>query len=160
MTANEPKPSQKAFLASITVRMLYVAILTAAMVVGGFVLLENRELHKVVPFTHLVHVGVLLGQALTIVSTNYFLASRAKNFTDSITEICIILTSAFVCVAILGPHMFLKQVGLTTPSKWKPWEHPVPIFGPDTTFHYGLIPAALFFLVVLVRVFIRRSHTQ
>jgi hypothetical protein len=157
MTENEPKPSSKALLASITVRILYVAILTAALIVGGFVLLENRELHKVVSFTPRVHIGVLLGQALTIVGTNYFLASRASNFTDSVTEACIILTSVFASVSILGPYMFLKQVGVSSSPWWKPWQHDAPVLVPDTMFYFGLIPAGLCFLAVFTRL---RSHSK
>jgi hypothetical protein len=160
MTENEQQPSPKAFFASITVRIIYLTIFTAALIIGGFILLENRELHKVVPLTPQVKFGILLGQAMALVSANYFLANHAKNFTDSISETCIIFAAIFSCVSFLGPHMFREQVGVDSHSWWQFWQDDSPILVPNNLFYFGLIPAGLCFLTVIARLFIFRSHPE
>jgi len=160
MTEKKPRFSPKARVASITVRIIYVSILTALLVVGGFVILENRELHKVIPPTILSYVVLLLTQWLSVVSANYFLANKSENFTDSITETCISLTPGFVLLSILGPHLFPSRTGFTNPKWWEIWKSPQPIAEPNNAFFYLLIPSALLLLIVLVRIFISRDCSK
>lgn len=130
-------------------------ILTAVLVVGGFVFLENTELHKLLAPTPIVKLAVILGQCLTLVSANYFLALKGNNFTDAKTEILIVLAGAFACASILGPYMFLRQVGVETAPSWKVWSGDSPVFDIDSRLFFGLVPAAVFFLTSCYRIYAR-----
>lgn len=147
MTDRAPK------FAGIATRVLYIAILTAVLVVGGFVFLENTELHKLIAPTPFVRIGVLLGQCLALVSANYFLAIKGNNFTDAKTELLLVLAAGFTCVSVLGPYMFLRQVGVSTAPWWKPWHSDSPVFVPESLFLFGLIPAGLFFTSACIRIY-------
>ena len=140
--------------------MLYVAILTAVLVVGGFVFLENIELHKLIAPTPFVRIGVLLGQFLALISANYFLAIKGKNFTDAKTELLIVFAGGFTCVSILGPHMFLRQVGVNAAPWWKPWGSGSAVYVPESMFLFGLIPAGLFFLIACVRIYVQSRTSE
>jgi len=139
--------------AGIATRVLYIAILTAVLVVGGFVFLENTELHKLIAPTPFVRIAVLLGQCLALVSANYYLAIKGNNFTDAKTEILLVLAAGFTCVSVLGPHMFLRQIGVNTAPWWKPWQSDSPVFVPETLFLFGLIPAGVFFATACIRIY-------
>jgi hypothetical protein len=160
MTEENSNHQHRVLLAGITIRVLYLVALTAALVVAGFVFLENRELHKVLPATPAANAAVLLGQALAVIAADYFLAHKGQNLTDALTESCIILAAIFACVTVLGPHMFLKQIGVTTPPWWKPMGTPTPILIPNTAFYLAAIPSALCFLIVVIRVYFLRLFTR
>ncbi len=140
-----------AWFASIVTRVLYLAVLTFCLIIGGFVLLENQELHKLLPLSVFVHLGVLGGQALALIKLNYWLALKGNNLTDATTELCLMLSGIFSCLSVLGPHMFLKQVGLETAGWWKPWAS-APLYVPDTLFYFGIGPAVIFFGIAVYRI--------
>lgn len=148
-----------AWFGGIALRVLYIAVLTAALIIGGFVFLENTELHKILAPSVFVHLAVLSGQALALIGTNYFLAIRGNNLMDAKTEVFLVLSAIFMCISILGPHMFMKQIGVDTPPWWKPWGGG-PVFAPDTAFYFGIAPALIFFFLATYRIWRAKMRTN
>lgn len=151
--------SHDSWSGGIALRVLYIVVLTAALIISGFVFLENREIHKIIAPTVFVNLAILSGQALALIGMNYFLAIRGNNLMDATTEIFLMLAAIFTCTAILGPHMFMKQIGVEVPSWWKPWAGG-PIFAPDTMFYFAIAPALVFFGLSIYRISRARSTKE
>ena len=151
--ANPAQSSSRAHFAGIAIRIIYLIILTALLIVSGFVYLENSELHKLLAPTPWVRVAILLGHALAIVGANYFLGLRGNNLTDTRTETYVMASAIFASLGALGPYALLVEVGVAEPPLLLSWfQAPRPILGPNLWLYLCLVPSMILFIVAIKRI--------
>lgn len=75
--------------ASFASRLMTLFALTLLFVFTALVLLENRELEKVFPHSLTRSLAILSGYCVAILSTNYFMALRGRNFIEWKLELLI-----------------------------------------------------------------------
>jgi hypothetical protein len=134
---------KNAKLAATFQRVLYVLILTAFLICGGFVYIENSEVHKILKPTEMVYCSVLLGYFLAIIGANYYLAARGENWTDCKAEFGLVLAAWSFVVGTLAPFMFQVKVG-EEESCFGLIKNS--IIEPNWDFYYAFYPAVIFLL--------------
>lgn len=98
------------FITSLSQRVLYLVALTCGLIVVGFVYHENTEIQKVIKPTFWSKVSLFLFQYMAIIMANYVLAGKEKNWTDKLTEFCMVTAAGCACVAFVGPSIFAIEV--------------------------------------------------
>ena len=122
-------------------RFIYLAVLTALLVVGGYVYLENTEVHKIWPPTRLHLIGMLLAQSLTLAGANYLLAIKGKNFTEPKAEVAFLFACILALVSFEAPYMFERQIGVDIIERLFWWDTVTPIIAPDRRFGWLIYPS-------------------
>lgn len=105
---------------SIILRLCTILAFSIFCVFAGMVLVENRELHKLLSPTVARSMMLLLGYCVAIISMNYYLAIRAQNFTDWRTELSFICFFVVLVIGWLGGYLFPLTIKVPAPF-WKLW---------------------------------------
>lgn len=118
--------------ASIILRLTTLLAFSLLYVFAGMVIIENRELHKMLSPTVARSMMLLLGYCGAIVSMNYYLGIRAQNFTDWRTELLLISFFVVLVLGWLGGYLFPLTITVPAPF-WKFWASEV-MHPPDARF--------------------------
>lgn len=106
--------------ASFASRLMTLFALTLLFVFTALVLLENRELEKVFPHSLTRSLAILSGYCVAILSTNYFMALRGRNFIEWKLELLIAFNFILFFSALTLPWLF-PVFGETPGPWWQPW---------------------------------------
>jgi len=101
--------------ASFASRILTVLALTIFFVFTALVAVDNNELEKIFPPSTVRSLSLLAGYSVAILSSNYLMAIRGKNFTFWKIEILISINFIIFFLAILSPWLFPLTIQLDTP---------------------------------------------
>ena len=107
--------------ASFASRLIVVFAFTLFLVFTALLVLENKELQKVLPHGALRSLVLLLGYSTAILSTNYIMAVRGRNLTHWKTEALISMNFVLFFAAITLPSLFPAPVEPDA-SWWKFWQ--------------------------------------
>lgn len=146
MSFGEPKK------AAFAIRLVTLLAVTLLFVFSALVVLENKELHKLLPPTPTRALAILLGYCAAISSTNYAFALKGRNLTTWRLELLIVLNYAVFFAACVLPSLF----PITTEPKW-PWPFGKPTSEPNSLF-YGVLLLQLPLLIytaIAIRRFFR-----
>ena len=110
--------------ASFAIRLLTIFALTLLLVFTARVLLENRELEKVVQHSESRSYALLFGYCVIILTSNYLYALRGRNLMDWKTEL--LVASNFIVLFAACTLPFLFPVETTSECRWyEVWCEPV-----------------------------------
>ncbi len=141
-------------VASFAIRLVTLLAVTLLFVFSALVVLENKELHKLLPPTPVRSLAILLGYCAAISSANYAFALKGRNLTTWRLEMLIILNYMMFFAACVLPSLF----PITTEPKW--WQVlRSPISEPNWIF-YGVLCLQLPLLIytaTAIRRFFRHS---
>ena len=136
--------------ASFSYRLMTVLALTILFVFTALVLLENREIQKLLPHSNMRSFAILFGYCVAILSTNYFMALRGRNFIEWKIELLIAFNYVLLFSALTIPFLFPI---LPDPQPW--WKLGKPPDAEPNAAFYGLL-AFQPPLLVLTAIKIRR----
>jgi hypothetical protein len=111
MSFSEPKK------AAFAIRLVTLLAATLLFVFSALVVLENKELHKLLPPTPMRAMAILLGYCAAISSANYAFALKGRNLTTWRLELLIVLNYAMFFAACVLPSLFPNT---TEPPWWWP----------------------------------------
>ena len=144
--------------ASFASRLVTLLALTLLFVFTALVLLDNREVEKIFPHSFIRSLAILFGYCVAILSTNYFMALRGRNFIHWKLEILIALNYILFFSAWTLPWLFPIFTESAGPW-WQPWRkatHPE-----QNLAFYGIlilqIPLLLY-TIVKVRRFVKSDN--
>lgn len=100
-------------------RLVTLLAITVLLVFTALVVIENKELEKLLPPSTFRSLALLLGYTVVILSSNYLMANRGRNFTIWRTELLITFNYVWLFSAILLPWLFPLSVDID-----KPWYKP------------------------------------
>lgn len=100
-------------LASISLRLCLLLIISLIYILGGGLLIENNYFIKIFPPSNQRSIIILLLSFASISYANYFSAHYAKNIMDWKTEIAILLFYFLLITSFLGPRLFKYISGET-----------------------------------------------
>lgn len=140
---------------SIIMRLVTLLAFTLFYIFSGLVVIENRQLHKLLSPTFARSMMILVGYCLAVISVNYALALRAKNFTNWRTELTFVAFFVVLVAGGLAGHLFPLVEGVPDPPKWKFWADGVQL-QPDHRFKliwFLLIPLGFWSMVSLTKIY-------
>jgi hypothetical protein len=110
----------EAKFSSIIIRLLTIFVFSLLYIFAGLVVAENKELHKFIPPTSTRSLMILVGYIGAIISMNYILAIRGKNFTHWKTEIAFVSFFTVFVTGWLASYLFPLSAKVPKPA-YKIW---------------------------------------
>lgn len=95
---------------SFVARIMTVLAITLTAIFSVLVVLGATEINKIFPNTPTRSLAILLGSIVPILTSNYFLAIRGRNFINWETELLISLNFILLYSVILLPWLFPLSV--------------------------------------------------
>ena len=133
--------------ASFASRLVTLFALTLLFVFTALVLLDNREVEKIFPHSFIRSLAILFGYCVAILSTNYFMAIRGRNFIHWKLEILIALNYVLFFSACTLPWLFPIFAESASPW-WQPWRK---VTHPEQNIaFYGILIVQLPFLLFTI----------
>lgn len=96
-------------------RLITLLSITILLVFTALVAIENKELEKLLPPSKSRSLALLFGYTVAILSSNYLMAIRGRNFTNWKTELLISFNYVWLFSTILLPWLFPISVDIDTP---------------------------------------------
>lgn len=107
--------------ASFASRLIVVFAFTLLFIFTALLVLDNKEIQKLLPHSHLRSVVLLLGYSTAILSTNYVMALRGRNLTHWLTEALISANFVLFFTAMTLPSLFPLTAESVSPW-WRFWQ--------------------------------------
>lgn len=95
-------------------RMLSLLALACALLFTSLVILDNEELHKVIPPSPFRSLAIFFGYMVALISFNYISAARGKNFMGWKVEGAIALGFLFVFAGFYFPFAFALETEIVS----------------------------------------------
>jgi len=107
--------------ASFATRLIVVFAFTLLFIFTALLVLDNKEIQKVLPHGPLRSLVLLFGYITAILTTNYVMALRGRNLTDWVTEALISANFVLFFAAMTLPWLFPVAIESTGPW-WRFWK--------------------------------------